>query len=334
VLSEPARSLWQRRGAVALAIVTVGLLLLSVVAFLGARWWVFDLVANLRVQLMLLLTLIALPALMTRRWWVSAAAVAGAMLNLAVVAPLLFGSPEPPPAAGEHLDITFFNTKIRAEVDMVIAHLASRDDDIVVLTATTPSWFDRLEDSSLPLHVVAGSRLVPGLEIIVLARDPDAEVTIHARSSAARDALVEATIELDGGPVHVLGTHPVSPLTPLRAERRDLALEWIGSWPKRRDAPVVVVGDLNATPWSAPFRRMLDRSGLADSLDLHGIQPSWPAGLGPLGIPIDHVLHSPELTAVERELGPSFGSDHRMVHARIARVKRGPLAHQRGAGRR
>jgi endonuclease/exonuclease/phosphatase (EEP) superfamily protein YafD len=327
------RSRCQRLGTVALTVVTVGLLLLSIVGFLGAQWWVFDLVANLRVHLTLLLTVVALPALITRRWWVSAAALAGATINLALVAPLLFGSPEPPPTTGEHLDVTFFNTKTRADEDAVIAHLASRDDDIVVLTATTPSWFGRLEASPLPLHVVAGSRLVPGLEIIVLTRDPEAEVTVHELSSEARDALVEVKIELDGNPIHVLGTHPVSPLTPLRAQRRDLALEWIGLWPEHRGAPVVVVGDLNASPWSAPFRTMLARSGLTDSLGRHGIQPSWPASLGPLGIPIDHVLHSPELTAVERELGPSFGSDHRMVHARIARVDTGQRAHRRSTER-
>jgi endonuclease/exonuclease/phosphatase (EEP) superfamily protein YafD len=314
-------------------VVTVGLLLLSIIGFLGARWWVFDLVANLRVQLTLLLMLVGLPVLLIRRWWLSAVALAGAMVNLALVAPLLFASPEPPPTAGEHLEVTFFNAKVSADADAVIAHLASRDEDIVVLSATTPSWFDRLEASSLPLHVVAGSRLVPGLEIIVLTREPDAEVTIHKLSSEARDALVEVTIELDGSPVHVLGTHPVSPATSLRAQRRDRVLEWIGLWPERRDAPVVVVGDLNATPWSAPFRTMLARGGLADSLGLHGIQPSWPASLGPLGIPIDHVLHSPELTTVERELGPSFGSDHRMVHARIARVDTEQLAHRRSTDR-
>ena len=323
----------QRRGTAALALVTVGLLLSSAVGFLGAWWWVFDLVANLRVQVTLLLALVALAALITRCWWVVAGALAGVAINLAIVAPLLFAGPEPPPAVGGHLDVTFFNTKIDADVDAVIAHLASRDDDVVVLTATNRAWFDRLEASSLPLHPVMGSRLVPGLEIIVLARDPDTEVTVHSLSNQARDALVEVTLELDGSPVPVLGTHPVSPMTPLRAQRRDLVLEWIGLWPERRDAPVVVVGDLNATPWSAPFRAMLDRSGLMDSLRLHGPQPSWPVSLGPVGIPIDHVLHSPELTTVERELGPSFGSDHRMVHARISRVEPAQLAHTRLARR-
>ena len=48
------------------------------------------------------------------------------------------------------------------------------------------------------------------------------------------------------------------------------------------------------------------------------LQPSWPARFGPIGLPIDHVLHSPQLTTVDRQLAPPIGSsDHRMVHASI-----------------
>lgn len=62
----------------------------------------------------------------------------------------------------------------------------------------------------------------------------------------------------------------------------------------------------------------MDRVGLVNSLRCRGLQPSWPAALGPLGIPIDHLLHGPELATVGRERGPAFGSDHRMLHVRLA----------------
>ena len=44
------------------------------------------------------------------------------------------------------------------------------------------------------------------------------------------------------------------------------------------------------------------------------------AQLGPLGIPIDHLLHSAELQIVDRRTGPDVGSDHRGLVVDIAPV--------------
>lgn len=62
----------------------------------------------------------------------------------------------------------------------------------------------------------------------------------------------------------------------------------------------------------------MDATGLLDSHRGHGWQPSYPPWFGPLGIPIDHLWHSPELTTVERQLGPSRGCDHRILNVRLA----------------
>ena len=74
--------------------------------------------------------------------------------------------------------------------------------------------------------------------------------------------------------------------------------------------PVMLLGDLNASPWSYPFRRLLRDTGLLNSMRGWGVQPTWPAPLGPLGIPIDHVLHSEEIRITRRSTGPWIGSDH------------------------
>lgn len=103
----------------------------------------------------------------------------------------------------------------------------------------------------------------------------------------------------------------------------DALLAWIADWAARQTDPVVVLGDLNATPWSHAFRSLVDEAGLVNSLRGRGLQPSCPAPLGLLGIPIDHLLHSPALATVERERGPAFGSDHRMLHVRLAWVGEG-----------
>jgi endonuclease/exonuclease/phosphatase (EEP) superfamily protein YafD len=81
---------------------------------------------------------------------------------------------------------------------------------------------------------------------------------------------------------------------------------------------MIILGDLNASPWSHPFGRLLREGGLVDSTRGFGVQPTWRTHFGPVSgmltwpvqIPIDHCLHSPGFVAVAREIGPACGSNH------------------------
>ena len=313
-----------RRVAKRVLNVAVAILAVSTLAAFAARsWWVLELLSNLRVHQALALALLAAIALLARRAGVAVVAVLAMGINLAVVGPILidaeWGEPAPATAGSPTLDVTFFNTKIvQADMDDTIAMLAARDDDVVVLAGGTKRWVEQIEAADLDLQVLVGPHTHDGLELIALARHPGAEATVHEIGQEDRDVFVEVLTNLDEQPVRVLGTHVVSPLTADRAARRDAMLEWVPGWAGRSDVPAVVAGDLNATPWSPALIQMLEEAGLVDSQVGHGIQPSYPASLRWLGIPIDHVLHGSELTTTDRRLGPSLGSDHRMVHVSLA----------------
>ena len=64
------------------------------------------------------------------------------------------------------------------------------------------------------------------------------------------------------------------------------------------------------TPWSPYFRRLLDDGALHDASRGRGPAPTWPVGLGPMRIPIDHCLHSDGVVVTDRRTGPGVGSDH------------------------
>jgi len=51
-------------------------------------------------------------------------------------------------------------------------------------------------------------------------------------------------------------------------------------------------------------------SGLKDGRSGFGIHPTWPAQFSLMGIPIDHLLISPELSVHHFTTGPHVGSDH------------------------
>ncbi len=149
---------------------------------------------------------------------------------------------------------------------------------------------------------------------------PGLEVKLRGVGGAADTPRArELDMEFDGVPIRILALHPPSPTSTGKVSTRDEQLAAVPDWAAAQDRPVVIVGDLNASPWSHAFRPLTD-SDLVNSVNGFGLQATWPALLGPFGVPIDHLLHSAELTTVTRRTGPSLGSEHRSVFITLARA--------------
>lgn len=112
--------------------------------------------------------------------------------------------------------------------------------------------------------------------------------------------------------VQLVTAHPPSPGDPgLKADRdRQLADT---STDLVSDAPFIVAGDFNTTPWGraysgAPGTRAGDPR----------FAGTFPAMLGPLGLPIDHVRFGGGLKLTDYREGPDVGSDHLPLFATFA----------------
>ena len=113
--------------------------------------------------------------------------------------------------------------------------------------------------------------------------------------------------------------YPLSPVTRERSAGRDAQLEIAAEWAAAQSLPVIVTGDFNASTWSYGFSLI---SGPLENSQLgFGVKASWPVGLRVIGVPIDHLVHTAELTVVDRHLGPSLGSDHYPLHVTLAWAK-------------
>jgi endonuclease/exonuclease/phosphatase (EEP) superfamily protein YafD len=322
--ARPTRSVWRHRATALLMFFGVVVLLATATAPLLARhWWVAELLANLPIQHALLFAVLLVAAGLLRHRGLTGLAALGLLVNLAISAPVLIAIQrgDAGPATGAPtVDVTFFNAKYGTGSLQMIEYLRERDDDVVVLSLVSGGVADQIDmvaGGDLTVRAGPGRGRDGDLTMIALVRDPDATVTVHRPTDDPRDAVIEVTVDLDGQPVRVLATHPVSPLTPTRAAQRNRTLERIAAHALTGNEPIVVMGDLNATPWSPYLQELLATADLIDSQVGHGMQPSFPASRGWLGLAIDHVLHGPELRTVERQLGPAFGSDHRMLHARL-----------------
>jgi endonuclease/exonuclease/phosphatase (EEP) superfamily protein YafD len=122
-----------------------------------------------------------------------------------------------------------------------------------------------------------------------------------------------------GEPITVVATHPFPPVRSAVAVERNRQLAAIADFTASETGEVVVVGDLNVSPWSPYFQDLLRDGKLRDSRRGFDLQPTWPTFCPPLMTPIDHVLTSGGLAVSGRRTGPNIGSDHRPIVAVIGR---------------
>lgn len=318
--TSPGRIVWALT-----ALIGFGCASATAVGFAGSLWWRLDLFAHFRVQYAVLLAVVVVLCGVMRRPLAGFAAAAVLAVNLAVIAPLYLDDPAPPATGAPGFDVLLFNLHHdNTQREPITRYLRERDADVVVALEVTRAWSETLQ-AALPGHELVGEWREDAFGIAVLSRLP---MNHHAVRYLADSSLpaVEIIVEHGKARIAVLGLHPPPPVERELAHERDAIIAAAAAWAVNATARsqkhpadhVVVVGDMNATPWSHAMGRFIERSGLIDSQRGFGVQMSWPAQLWPLRVPIDHVLHSPSLTTRRRELGPFLGSDHRPVHVTLA----------------
>ena len=74
--------------------------------------------------------------------------------------------------------------------------------------------------------------------------------------------------------------HPRAPLRPGHFEYRNRQLLAAADYVRAMPASKVFIGDLNMTPWSPYFARVLAASGTVDARRGFGTSPLGPPGIG------------------------------------------------------
>ncbi|MPZ53935.1 MAG: hypothetical protein GEU79_14580 [Acidimicrobiia bacterium] len=285
------------------AVVSVALAAVSLLAFFGDQWWILDLVASFRPQLALAVG-VGAGLLLMARWWRTGVAVAVvAAINLAVVVPVFMGEPAEGPGS---IRIMSYNLLASNEDFAEVVDFIERTDaDVVVLHEASRPWEVALGSAGLDYQVTRSRTEDLIFGTVVLTRDP-VEITSYGFSAEEPRAI---EISLYG--ISILAIHPLAPSTEERIAIRNGQFAWYTDWVTARSGDLIVVGDFNATPWSHPFRQFVADTGLANSQNGFGLELSYPArSIAPMQVSIDHLLHSDGLGVVRRELGPPMGSDH------------------------
>jgi endonuclease/exonuclease/phosphatase (EEP) superfamily protein YafD len=295
---------------------SVLLLVVTLAGRLSWRAWPLGLMSNFPVQLLALAMVLLVVAAGLRARVTLVIAGASVLVNGAVIVQTL-ATDAPPVAAGPRLEIGHLNAQTRSiDVDALGRFiLTERPDVFVVLDPDQPDVpaLTRAAPGYAVRRVGPWGMPDPGyVRTVVFSRAPLRTVDQPSDHDVGNGA-VEFTVDLGGAPIAVLVLGTVSPTTPGRAGDRDRALDAAARWSRRHGPRRVVMGDLNATPWSPAFRALLDDGRLESSLDGFGIQVTWPSDNQLMSIPIDHALLGPGLATADRRTGSSFGSEHRSL---------------------
>ncbi len=286
----------------------IGLLIATGAGFLGRMHWTFDLFSHFRVQYMQLCLILIGIALWRRKNKKAVALVLLACLNYAFVLPLYFGKPAPPTGPTVRTMLINLNAS-NGNTEQVLEAIRNADPDLLLLEEITPTWANELAvlETDYPHRVAEPQEGCFG--IMLLSKYPLEHGKIIEIGTASVPTII-ADAHLLQGTISIVGTHPLPPVGASYSNHRNNQLAELPDVIKAQKFPVLLIGDLNTSPWSPYFRDLINASELKNSMKGFGFQPTWPSNNRLLRIPLDHMLHSSEITIHTRFVGGDVGSDH------------------------
>ncbi|HVR35795.1 MAG TPA: endonuclease/exonuclease/phosphatase family protein [Methylomirabilota bacterium] len=282
----------------------------TLTGFMASAGWLFELTAHFRVQYAASFALLMLTLACLRRRMAALCCGAGMLVNLAIVLPLYFGGNATAPVDASRLRLMVVNVNSsNPSADSVRALIDARAPALVLFMEVNDRWMELLS----PLHDHYPHRIRAPREdnfgIALFSRLPLEGTRVISPGDAGVPS-IRTQVRVAGTEMLLLGTHPLPPGSAEYARLRNGQLKAVAELMRDAPRPAVLIGDLNTTPWSPHFRQLIETGGLVNSAQGHGIQPTWPAGFWPARIPIDHVLVSPDIAVLDREVGDPIGSDH------------------------
>jgi endonuclease/exonuclease/phosphatase (EEP) superfamily protein YafD len=272
---------------------------------------------------------VAVGALLARRWWLGVLSLALVAAQLAFVLPeLLATSPVPGWARGAP-SISVFDANVDKRSTFAggyVRAIEADHPDLVALEEIDPPALAALVGSGalrrLPYRCADPQFGAGGLALA--SRWPLDGCRISSvlvnRFRPRSPYLISAVLRAPVGRVALRVVHPLAPIPAFwhqwSSAMASIDTDVAASGARR----MLMVGDFNATWGNRAFRTLLD-DGLTDAAAARGqaLDMTWPVGaVVPPFVRIDHLLTGPGLAVTAIAGHPGFRSDHRYLTATVA----------------
>lgn len=299
------------------------LCLFSLIAFAGSVWWYADLFAHFRVQLLFGALGLALLFLIRRKRILVAVAAGAAVLNFGVLLPQLQSEPalKPTQSAGRTLRCVSANLlQGNEELGEIERFIRESNADVLVFQEVSPAHANMMKG----LKELYRGQLIRGKKdskgAALLTKLPSRN--LHFEAFPGQKTVGAVIVEIQSGDqwVTVLGVHSHKPTNAHHAEEQGRYFKWLADKCNEAEkiGPVVLMGDLNSTPWSAGFQHFTKHSRQLNAGSGVLFGATWNV-VSIQRLLIDHCFVSQGVALLERKIGPDIGSDHRplMVELRL-----------------
>jgi endonuclease/exonuclease/phosphatase (EEP) superfamily protein YafD len=295
-----------RAGVAAIAAATLA-------GFGATRWWPLELFSHFRLQYVAAALLLAVILAALRLPRLAAMAVILAIVNSASVVQVLRGPSAPaagdrPPDTVRVLSLNVFD--LNTDHNRIIDYVRRQQADVVVLAELTTEWMPSIERlaTGYPYHWVSTKDPRSGMAMFS-RRTPVASGSITVSGSQTPAHLV--TIETTEGPLSLLATQAQWPASAALANARNRQLDAIATEARRRGSDALaIIGDLNVSPFSPYYDRLLRNGRLQRCRGEGRWTPTWPTLFPPLYLQLDHCLTTDRVRSWDFTRGEYVGSDH------------------------
>ena len=289
---------------------------LSIGGLLSAWGWLFDLCSHFHVQYATISTIALIVATLQRQLLWSAIIAIGLAINLSQILPSFTHTDISTRKLEDSMQhIVLFNlNKENRQSERIRTMIRATQPEIIVLLELTQSMHDLLALKDEGYTYAIKTTREDSFGIGLYSKVPLVESGLVLFGPSSLPSIV-ATVTLEERPLHLIASHPLPPSSPDYFASRNVQLHDIAKYVRQRGqlAPrsaTMVLMDMNASPWCDAFQRFTRESGLRDSRNGMGLQPSWPSWLPVFLIPIDHIFVDDRIKVVSRLVGQHLGSDH------------------------
>lgn len=196
----------------------------------------------------------------------------------------------------------------------VLELIEKEDPDIIVVQEVSFTWDIQLKKltNSYPYYEIIPRHDNFGIGIFSKIHLTDIQQVDWGNAGLPG---LKVSFEMDNSKIQLAALHPLPPINKIYYQQRNLSLTSVVSEMNSLSTPSLLIGDFNLSMWSPDYRILQQDNKLFNARKGFGINPTWPATLGPLGIPIDHVLVSKQFIVDDFYTGQNVGSDHLPVIA-------------------
>lgn len=292
------------------AFVLIILVLPTLFSLFASHHWAFDLLTSFHMQYAVALLPVASLFLLKKRWRSGLVLLVALVYNLGLILPVYLPNAHRP-ISEQSIRLMVTNVwSANREHDRLLRFIQEESPDLILALEVNAAWASVLDELNDEYPHQKSFARADNFGIALISRKPFRKAEILSLGDRQLPSVYAEIAFEDGVIVSMLGTHPLPPVG-RSAAMRNQQLKDVAEFADRLDGHVILCGDLNVTPWSPYWNQLVKGSKLRDSRQGFGLQPTFPATLPWLRIPIDHVLVSDKISVEDRRVGPQIGSDHR-----------------------